>query len=166
MRLSSLVFFPVYVFPCLLVCLCPFIPIPPYQLPLPLPLHLLDGAFAFHCRSAIRLFLHIHQFHRQPHPRVLRAASLVVDGDALFGVNRPARVIRPIRAFDDVAKTARHLFFLLRENIFPRNIWLNFSPKVCFSVFSCGACVQSALARSLSHRSRDTTACSSRDVRS
>ena len=74
--------------------------------------HLFDGAFSFHGGVSIRLFFHIHQFHRQTHFGVFRAAPFVMGGDTALGVCRPTRVIRAIGTFNDIAITDSHLFFL------------------------------------------------------
>ena len=120
--------------------------------------HLLDGAFSFHRGLSIRLFLYIYQPHRQAHTGVSGTASLIVNRDAMFGVDGPACVIRPVGALHDVT-IARHYLLRLPERSpnLPRNIWFIRSPKDSTlpsvgSFFSL--LLQSARIRSCIHCSR------------
>jgi len=89
-----------------------------------------------HGGRAVGLRFHIHQPHRPAHFCITRTQTPVMHLHPAFRVRRPAGVEGAIGAFDDVAKTSRHLFFFFPENKPPSSIWLIFSPKVCESIFS------------------------------
>ena len=76
------------------------------QLPFPLSFQFLDRDLSLHGRFTIWQFFHVDQLYRDTRPRVTRTASLVVHGDALFGVDRPTRIVGSVRALYDVTVTA------------------------------------------------------------
>ncbi len=82
--------------------------------------HLFDGAFSFHGGKAIWLFFDIDQLHRQPHPCIFGAASLVVDVYAFVRVDRPTCVVCPIGTFDNITVASWHVVEIQPGFLFAR----------------------------------------------
>ena len=139
----------IYMCTCFLVYLFTF----PNQLPFPFTFHFLDRNFPFHCRLSIWQFFDVYQFDRPARSCITRAASLVVHSDTFFRANRPARVVGPIRAFDDITITVHYLRCFWRSvSAEPKSIWLTRSPNegasiVCPSPFSHSPAVRSSSQR-------------------
>src|SRR6185503_15010608 len=86
------------------------------QLSFPIPPQSLNGNLPLHRGLPIRLFLHVYQLYWQTHTRIFCAASLVVRIHTFLRIQRPAGVICPVCAFNNIAITSHNNPTIKRSN--------------------------------------------------